>query len=153
MMRIFSVLILLLLATSAVLQAQDSWNRTTWEEKPVYFSLESENQNENAVGIFYNEKTEYLYNPEGQLEMIHTLHRRIRLNTDDAINGFNKLSVSMADVIEMEETKARVIKPDGRIVEFNSQNIREIVDAESGDNYRIFAIDGIEKEMILSISS
>ena len=27
MMRIFSVLILLLLATSAVLQAQDSWNR------------------------------------------------------------------------------------------------------------------------------
>ncbi|MFZ1270971.1 MAG: hypothetical protein WAR98_08480, partial [Bacteroidales bacterium] len=85
MMRIFSVLILLLLATSAVLQAQDSWNRTTWEEKPVYFSLESENQNENAVGIFYNEKTEYLYNPEGQLEMIHTLHRRIRLNTDDAI--------------------------------------------------------------------
>ncbi|HOE24580.1 MAG TPA: DUF3857 domain-containing protein [Bacteroidales bacterium] len=145
MMRIFSVLILLLLATSAVLQAQDSWNRTTWEEKPVYFSLESENQNENAVGIFYNEKTEYLYNPEGQLEMIHTLHRRIRLNTDDAINGFNKLSVSMADVIEMEETKARVIKPDGRIVEFNSQNIREIVDAESGDNYRIFAIDGIEK--------
>lgn len=146
MMRIYSALIPLLLTTSAVLQAQDSWSHTTWEEKPVYFSLESEDQNENAVGIFYNEKTEYLYNPEGQLEMIHTLHRRIRLNTDDAINGFNKLSVSMADVIEMEETKARVIKPDGRIVEFNSQNIREIVDAESGDNYRIFAIDGIEKE-------
>lgn len=145
MMRIHSALILLLLATPAVLRAQDSDSRTPWVEKPDYFSMESEHQTENAVGIFYNEKTEYLYNDEGELEMIHTLHRRIRLNTDDAINGFNKLSVSMADVIEMKETRARVIKPDGRIVEFNSQNIREIVDAESRDNYRIFAIDGIEK--------
>ncbi|TNF42343.1 MAG: DUF3857 domain-containing protein, partial [Bacteroidetes bacterium] len=84
-------------------------------------------------------------NPGGDLEMIHTLHRRIRLATDDAVNGFNKLSVSMSDVIEMIETKARVIKPDGKTVEFNQENIREIVDGESRDNFRIFAIDGIEK--------
>lgn len=145
MKRILSTVTLLLVTLGGVIIAQDHVNSPRWEEKPDYLSIEAGHDTENAIGIFYNEKTEYMYNPDGELEMIHTLHRRIRLCTDNAVNGFNKLSVSMSDVIETIETKARVIKPDGRTVEFNRQNIREIIDAESRDNYRIFAIDGIEK--------
>ena len=145
MMRILSIVTLLLVTMAGVTSAQ-GWNDTMqWEDKPAYLAIDAGHETENAVGIFYNEKIEYLYNSDGGLEMIHTFHRRVRLNTDDAINGFNKLSVSMSDVIEMIETKARVIKNDGKTVEFNQENIREIVDAESMDNYRIFAIDGIEK--------
>ena len=145
MMRIFLIVTLLLVTMAGMTSAQ-GWNNTIqWEEKPAYPAIDTGHETENAIGIFYNEKMEYVYNPDGDLEMIHTFHRRIRLKTDDAVNGFNKLSVSMSDVIEMIETKARVIKPDGKAVEFNQENIREIVDAESMDNYRIFAIDGIEK--------
>ncbi len=145
MKRIFSAITLTMLTMAGVITAQDRDKKIMWEEKPDYISIETGHESENAIGIFYDEKTEYMYNPDGDLEMIHTLHRRIRLATDDAVNGFNKLSVSMSDVIEMIETKARVIKPDGKTVEFNQENIREIVDGESRDNFRIFAIDGIEK--------
>lgn len=145
MKRILSAITLTMLTMAGVITAQDRDKKIMWEEKPDYISIETGHESENAIGIFYDEKTEYMYNPDGDLEMIHTLHRRIRLATDDAVNGFNKLSVSMSDVIEMIETKARVIKPDGKTVEFNQENIREIVDGESRDNFRIFAIDGIEK--------
>lgn len=145
MKRILSAITLTMLTMAGVITAQDRDKKIMWEEKPDYISIETGHESENAIGIFYDEKTEYMYNPGGDLEMIHTLHRRIRLATDDAVNGFNKLSVSMSDVIEMIETKARVIKPDGKTVEFNQENIREIVDGESRDNFRIFAIDGIEK--------
>ena len=145
MKRILSAITLTMLTMAGVITAQDRDKKIMWEEKPDYISIVAGHESENAIGIFYDEKTEYMYNPDGDLEMVHTLHRRIRLATDDAVNGFNKLSVSMSDVIEMIETKARVIKPDGKTVEFNQENIREIVDGESRDNFRIFAIDGIEK--------
>ncbi len=145
MKRILSAITLIMLTMAGVITAQDRDKKIMWEEKPDYISIVAGHESENAIGIFYDEKTEYMYNPDGDLEMVHTLHRRIRLATDDAVNGFNKLSVSMSDVIEMIETKARVIKPDGKTVEFNQENIREIVDGESRDNFRIFAIDGIEK--------
>jgi len=145
MKRILYTVSLLLVSCAGAIFAQGTGNGFRWEEKPDYVSLAPGNETENAVGIFYNESTEYLYNPEGELEMIHTFHRRIRLCTDDAVNGFNKLSVSLSDVIEVVDTKARVIKPDGRTVDFNKENIRDVTDAESRDNYRIFAIDGIEK--------
>lgn len=145
MKRILTTVTLLLFTVAGVTNAQDLEKTVLWEEKPAYLSIDAGHETENAIGISYDEKIEYLYNPEGTLEMIHTLHRRIRLHTDDAVNGFNKLSVSMSDVIDVVETKARVIKPDGRTVEFNQGNIREIVDAESRNNFRIFAIDGIEK--------
>jgi hypothetical protein len=145
MNRSFPYVTLLFLVLAGTAAAQVEGTKSNWEEKPEYPSLKSGYENENAIGIFCNEKTEYLYNPEGDLEMIHALHRRIRLCTDEAVNGFNKLSVSLSDVIEVMDIKARVIKPDGKTVEFNRENIREIVEPESRDYYKIFAIDGIEK--------
>jgi len=141
----FLLLTLLMIIWPGVVSAQITDNNTRWEESPDYLSLDSEYDTENAVAICMSEKIEYFYNPEGELQMIHTMYRRIRLCTDDAVNGFNKLSVSLSDVLEVMEIKARVIKPDGKTVEFNKDNIREIVDPESRDNYKIFAIDGIEK--------
>jgi len=134
---------ILLIAGVARGQVADSIIR--WEDRPVYMPLKSGHETENAIGISFFERTEYFHNPESELQMIHTLHRRIRLLTDEAVNSFNKLSVSLSDVVEVVDIKARVIKPDGRFVEFNKDNIREIVDPDSRDYYKIFAIDGIEK--------
>lgn len=117
----------------------------TWEEKPASSSIKSEFENENVVGIYTEEKFNFYYDENGDLMLKHLLHRRLRLNNDEAINTFNKLSVSLANVLEVLELKARVIKPNGSVIEFDKNNIKDITDEESGDNYKIFAIDGIEK--------
>lgn len=124
---------------------QTSQNETVWDEKPGFSSVNGDNEKENVVGIFMDERYEYYYTDEGDLVSTHSMHRRFRLNTDEAVNSFNKLSVSLSGVIEVIEIKARVIKPDGNVIEFDKSNIKEIIDEESGKNFKIFAIDGIAK--------
>ncbi|TVQ10231.1 MAG: DUF3857 domain-containing protein [Bacteroidetes bacterium] len=115
-----------------------------WSENPGFSNIPEEYQNENVVGIFLYEKYEYYHNSEGELQHKHSLHRRFRLNDSESVNSFNKISVSLSNVLEVTEIKARVIKPDGRLIEFDKNNIKEITDEESGNNFKIFAIDGIE---------
>jgi hypothetical protein len=115
-----------------------------WAENPGFSEILEENANENVIGIFLHEKYDYYYDSQGNLLFDHSQHRRFRLNNDDAVNSFNKISVSLANTLEVTDLKARVIKPDGRLIEFDQNNIKEIVDEESGGNYKIFAIDGIE---------
>ena len=116
-----------------------------WVEKPEVSIVNVENEKENVIGISMDERYEFFYTEAGDLQMIHTMHRRLRLNTDEAVNNFNKLSVPLFNVVELIEIKARVIKPDTKVIEFDKSNIKEIIDEESRKNFKIFAIDGIEK--------
>jgi len=57
MMRIFSIVTLLLVTMAGMTSAQ-GWNNTIqWEEKPAYPAIDTGHETENAIGIFYNEKT------------------------------------------------------------------------------------------------
>jgi hypothetical protein len=125
--------------------SQTPQNESVWKEKPGFSLVNGDNEKESVIGIFMDERYEYSYTAEGDLVTTHSMHQRFRLNTDEAVNSFNKLSVSLSDVIEVIEIKARVIKPDGNVIEFDKNNIKEIKDEESGKNFKIFAIDGIEK--------
>jgi hypothetical protein len=100
-------------------------NEPVWVEKPGFSVVAGDNEKESVIGIFMDERYEYSYTAEGDLVTTHSMHQRFRLNTDEAVNRFNKLSVSLSDVIEVIEIKARVIKPDGNIIEFDKNNIKE----------------------------
>jgi len=116
-----------------------------WSAKPEFTPIKEEYKNEKVVGILLKEKYDYSYSDEGNLIMIHTIHKKYLLNNDESINQFNKISVSLNDVIDVVDIKARTIKPNGKSVEFDKKSIKEIKDDESGKAYKIFAIDGIEK--------
>ncbi|RKD85099.1 DUF3857 domain-containing protein [Mangrovibacterium diazotrophicum] len=115
-----------------------------WESHPSYTTVLPEFAGENVIGLLLDERLEYYHNDEGNFLGQRSIHKKFRINNEQSINDFNKISVSMADVLETVDIKARVIKPDGKIVEFDKNNIKEIKDEESGDAYKIFAIDGIE---------
>lgn len=134
---------LILLGT--VVSGQDVMETSSWKESPGLSNVEDDFKDENVVCIFDNEKREFRYNEDGDLELLFTMHRRFRISNDESINQFNKLSVSLNNVIEVLDIKARVIKPNGQVVEFDRENIKEVKDEESQNNYKIFAIDGIEK--------
>ncbi|MCW3785059.1 DUF3857 domain-containing protein [Plebeiibacterium sediminum] len=137
-----NVIILISLLLSANIYSQTNYS---WSAKPVFSTIATENKDENVIGIFFHEKYEYEYADDGELQMIHTLHKKFRLNNDDAIDQFNKISVSLNNVIELIDIKARTIKPNGKTIEFDKNNIKEIKDEDSHNSYKIFAIDGIEK--------
>ncbi|WP_462317464.1 DUF3857 domain-containing protein [Marinilabilia sp.] len=141
-MRHLLSIILSCLMLSGYAQNQD--NAFTWEKEPGFSEIPEKYQGENVVGINDDETLNLYYNEEGNLEAVHVLHRKFRLNNDQSINKFNKISFSMSDVIELMDIGARAIKPDGKVVEFDEENIKEVKDDEEGDAYRIFAIDGIE---------
>lgn len=145
MKKILIILFALSIHSFSNIRSQTTDMNSVWAEKPGISTISAENMKENVVGVFMDERYEYFYDPEGNLLSNHVIHRRFRLNNDEAINKFNKLSVSLAGVMEVVDIRARVIKPDGNIIEFNKSNIKEIRDEESRDNYKIFAIDGIEK--------
>ncbi len=133
--------ILLLLSISLTISSQTS---SIWSSKPNYSEIEENYKDENVIGISLDEKYDYFYSEEGILQMYHTIHKKFRLNNHESINKFNKISFSLNDVIEVVDIKARTVKSDGTFVEFDKNNIKEIKDEESGNSYKIFAIDGIE---------
>ncbi len=138
-------IIILLAFAYSILPIYSQTETNLWTKKPEFSSVLDNNKEENVIGIFINEKYDYMYSEDGDLQMIHTIHKKYRLNNDEAINQFNKISVSLNDVIEVIDIKARTIKPNGKVIEFDRDNIKEIKDEESQHSYKIFAIDGIEK--------
>lgn len=139
------LIIILFCLISILGNAQTKSTKPVWEKNPKFSALFLENSEESAVGIFINENYEYFYSDEGELHCNQTIHKKFRLNTDEAVNNFNKISVSLGNVIAIKELKARVIKPDGKVVNFDEQNIKEVKDEESQNSLKIFAIDGINK--------
>ena len=142
MKHILTIILSCLLITG---YAQNEKKAFVWEKEPGFSEIPEKYAGENVVGISNDESIDLFYNDEGDLEAIHVLHRKFRLNNDQSINKFNKISFSMNNVIELMDIGARAIKPDGRVVEFDEDNIKEVKDDEEGDAYRIFAIDGIEQ--------
>ena len=50
----------------------------------------------------------------------------------------------MNRAIELIDAKARVIKPNGEVTEFNKENIKDVSDLEAQGAYKFFAIEGAE---------
>ncbi len=137
------LIMLLFFLTGSLLYAQNE--NVKWSAKPVFSDVKEEFKGENVIGIWQKEKYEYKYNEKGEMVVWHTLHNKFRVNNDEVINQFNKISINLTNVIDVVDIKARAIKSSGEVVPFDKNSIKEITDEDTGDKYKIFTIDGIEK--------
>jgi hypothetical protein len=95
--------------------------------------------------LILKQYTEYKYLYENNsLVLYGTFHKIVRVNNDEALQQNNKIYISLHNVIEISEVKARSVNPDGRIVLLDNRNIKEIRDEEYDGGYKIFAIEGAE---------
>jgi hypothetical protein len=135
----------ILLLFSAGLSAQKTefseydWN--TFNALPVPDSIKPLNGSLITLERHINEV--YL-NKDEVFEEISIYHRKIRVESHDAINRFNKIYVPISDVIEVLDIRARFISPAGRITEVPKESIRQIENLENKGNYKTFAIEGVE---------
>jgi len=85
------------------------------------------------------------FEEDSALFIYSTTHKIIRVNSDEAILSHNRIYVPMYNVVKLVSLKARSISPSGDIQDLDEKNIKEIKDEDTGNAYRIFAIEGLEK--------
>jgi hypothetical protein len=94
--------------------------------------------------IVLKEHVEYSYAiEEDKLVMYTVYHKIVRVNNSEAIQRNNRISVSMFNMIELMELKARTINS-GKTITFDKEHLKEVKEEESGKGYKMFAMEGVE---------
>ncbi|MBA4053964.1 MAG: hypothetical protein C0490_04560, partial [Marivirga sp.] len=114
-----------------------------WEKNRDRYSLSEKDAL--LSEMILKQHTQYEYALENnQFLMYSTIHRIVYVNNNEAIQKHNRIVISMNNTLELLEVKARAIGKDGKAVFFDKSNLKEIKDEESGNAFRIFAIEGVE---------
>ncbi|MBN2668814.1 MAG: DUF3857 domain-containing protein [Bacteroidales bacterium] len=146
-------LLALLLAITAATMAQLKSDAYQWEETPIYDSL-SADTSMHAVYHIKKYFKEFVYEEQDLVEY-YLVHRKVKLLTKSALEGFKVVYIPKSEYTKIVREQARVIKPDGKLVRLNEDNIKEGIDEESGSLYRYFAFEdlavGDEIEYLYSI--
>jgi hypothetical protein len=144
-MKSIYIVVLLLISTSLI--AQDSYLLNyEWEKSPTPHNLSETEKDLSELFILHRLGNEIFY-ADGNAIEYYMEHVIKRINTEDAIDGSNKVYMpgSLADksrytVIE----KARVIKSNGTILALDAEDILEEVNEEEGKTYRYYALKNVE---------
>jgi hypothetical protein len=114
-----------------------------WEKNRNRYAL-SKGDTE-LTELILKQHTQYDYVLEdNQFLMYSTIHRIVYVNNDEAIQKHNRIVISMNNTLELIDVKARAIGKDGKAVFFDKSNLKELKNEESGNAFKIFAIEGIE---------
>ena len=114
-----------------------------WEKNRSRYSL-SKTDTELSE-LILKQHTQYDYVLEdNQFLMYSTIHRIVYVNNNEAIQKHNRIVISMNNTLELMDVKARAIGKDGKAVFFDKSNLKELKNEETGNAFKIFAIEGIE---------
>lgn len=113
-----------------------------WEQNPSY-TIE-ENNEENLVALKEKVVTEFHFEEKALVEYFLE-HKILWLNSDDAIEEYNKIYLPFSSESELQINKARVIAKDGEIINLDASKILTAKDDETGRQYKYFAFEGITK--------
>jgi hypothetical protein len=114
-----------------------------WLKTPETYTLKAEELALDEVMVKDKRSVELVVQND-ELSEYHLTHRIIRLNTNKAIEKNNKYYVYNYGASKVLVQKARVIKPDGTIVELSKEDIQESKNEEGLVEYQYFAFEGIE---------
>lgn len=120
------------------------YKKESWAEERDRIQLTPEQEKLSAVFLKDFLQLEY-YEEDSDLYVYSTTHKIIRVNTDEGILRNNRIYVPMYNAVKLVSLKARSISPSGDVQNLDEKNIKEVKDEDTGNAYRIFAIEGLEK--------
>lgn len=131
------------------LNAQESiLKKYNWDEKNTAINIPDIYKNENEVILDKTVKVE-LVNENKVAKQYFLLHQKVYVNSDDAVNKYNKIYIPFSENEKLLITKARVILSNGKIINLNTKDIKEEIDEEKEMKYNYFAVTGLEKGAVL----
>ena len=137
----YIVFTLLALGTISA-SGQTVYNKFKWDEKPVLHPVDKKYESAGAVYVVDDRIDEYAIEKDGFF-MYRTLHRIVHLNNDKGIESFNKIYLPFEEGIQVTDVRARTILPNGKIVEMDKNNIKDLKDDDG--QYKIFALEGLSQ--------
>lgn len=138
------VLALGMILSGFCLTAQDFYfSKYDWKEVPDTYELTAEEKKEDQV-IVKERISTHLVQRGNDLVEYNLKHKIILLNTDKAIERYNKYYVSTNGAIKVEMQKARVIKPNGKIIVLSEKDIKSSKNENGEVEYQYFAFEGVE---------
>jgi len=142
-MKLFVCLCLFYVAGQFTSVAQQFYKSYDWETNPKYSS--DGFAEEHMASIKEKIVSEFYFNDEGGLVEYFLEHKVYYLNSDDAIEEFNKVYLPYASDSELELNKARVITASGQVINLDDSKILTATNEETNNTYKYFAFEGIEK--------
>jgi hypothetical protein len=139
-MRSFIFALVVFVAGKAM--AQTPYQAFQWKSNPALHTINPAFKDAPAVFIEDQRIIEYAFE-KNQLYLFRTFHRIIHINSDKGIEAFNKIYLPVNEGIDMLDVKARTILPNGKIIEMDRRNIKDLKDNDG--QYKIFALEGLVK--------
>lgn len=121
------------------------YKNVKWEDTPTWKDLGEKYKDETEVDLSDSRIVQFAYDESADNSLVeyYTLHKKVRVVSDEAVQDNNKVYIGMGNVITLLEAKARVITPDGKVVDFDQSNIKENKGEDGSVDYKYFAIDGV----------
>ncbi|WP_158839410.1 DUF3857 domain-containing protein [Polaribacter sp. L3A8] len=143
-MKIKISLLVALLFTFQIAVAQETlfFKSYDWETTPNY--TVEKGSTEDMIAVKEKIVTEFTFDKEDLVEYFLE-HKVLWLNSDDAIEEYNKIYLPFSAGAELQINKARVITPEGKIINLDQSKILTAEDEETGSTYKYFALEGIIK--------
>lgn len=123
-------------------QEKPFYETYSWNENPTY-KIEKDS-NESIISLKHKILTEFYFEKDGLVEYFLE-HKILWLNSDDEIESYNKIYLPYTSNSELKINRARVITKEGKIIELDESKILTAKDEETGQNYKFFAFEGINK--------
>jgi hypothetical protein len=97
-----------------------------------------------AVILLERRITEVYVNKENIFEETYVFHKKIRVETHEAINSFNKIYIPLNNVLDIIDIAARFVSPSGKETVLSKNSIKQIENLENKGDYKTFVIEGAE---------
>ena len=135
--------VLIIVTTNSFAQHYKTYD---WEENPKLHELSPAELKEASVGILEKYIVEYSKSIFTQdLNSYETTHSITRVNNEKGISRHNTVYIPMYEVKKVIDIKARTINSEGKVTLLNKDNIKEVNNVEEYGDFKIFAIEGVEK--------
>ena len=125
------------LLSSVSIIAQDSFHTTyDWDANPSY---KVKDASKDLVALKDKIAIEFAFEGEDFLEYFLE-HRVLYLNSDEAIERYNRVYLPYTGGTNLEVNKARVITKNGEVIVLSEDKILTADDEETGRKYKFFAL-------------
>ncbi len=116
-----------------------------WEENPIVSFNETDHKDKDLIALKEKRISEFVFIENGGLLENLLIHNIFWLNSNDAIEKYNKVYLPAIPGSRILKNKARVISKEGIIVELDDSKILESRDNERQTVSKYYAMEGIEK--------
>jgi hypothetical protein len=138
-----NLLIILFCAFSLTSYSQDlMYKGYDWEKDPKLHATASSDLLYPAV-VINDYRTLELKITSSEGSSYLTEHKIVHVNSNAGVEKFNKVAIPIAGNQQLLSLKVRCVSPDGRITNFQKENLKELQNVNGYANYKIFAVEGL----------